>query len=294
MEMYFRTNSNILLIGPSGTGKTMVVQETCEKMKRQLFLVTGQESMQDTDLFGSFSGRKTENGYEWVDGLLTKAFASAAAGIPTTFFMDEMNRWPTQYQNSLIETINCYDKDHYVVRNHQLQKTLRAPRNMLQFIATANIGQAGTNDIPFALKDRFNIVRVDYPGKETEVKILKVTGLDEDIAGTLVSFADITRQGAAKMEYPAGISTRALVGVAEQYQMLGNGLTDRTQKLNCLGLLMQSPIYRISGACDVPDAEEATTALLEIFKTMIRKLAGAAPASVARARGGMGASPAAI
>lgn len=296
MQIYFKTKSNILLIGPSGTGKTMVVQQTCEQSKRKLVLVTGGESMQDTDLFGSFSGKKTEGGYEWVDGHLTKAFASAAAGTPTTFFMDEMNRWPTQYQNSLIEAINCYDEDNYVVRNHQLQKTLKAPRDMLQFIATANIGQAGTNDIPQALKDRFNIVRVNYPDMQTELKILKGTGLDDKIASILVTFANETRTMADKMEIPSGISTRALVNVSEQYTLLSDDMPDN-QKMNLLYVLMKSPVYRVSGACDVPDAEETTNGLLHMFEEKIKSILGGTTPGRARSRNpgaGIGANPAAI
>jgi Mg-chelatase subunit ChlI len=215
--------------------------------------------------------------------------------------VDEVNRMPSKFQNLFIEAINIYDDGSYVVQNHQKGTTLKAPRDKIQFVATANVGQAGLNEIPLALVDRFNIVYVGYPDKNTELKILKETGLDEGIAKALVVFAEKTREMAEQMDLACGISTRSLVRIANQVKRLG--LTGN-QLRDALMVLMQSPIAQAAGVCETLDWKERASGLMQQFETILRNYLGRnsnkeeeiplKPSRGRRSGMGVGASPVSI
>jgi MoxR-like ATPase len=298
---YFMLNENILLIGPSGTGKTMVVLEKCREAGRHVEVITGKEGLQDLDMLGAFVPTGEAGKYDWVDGPLARAFQTAAEGRPVTLLVDEVNRMPSKFQNLFIEAINIYDDGSYVVQNHQKGTTLKAPRDKIQFVATANVGQAGLNEIPLALVDRFNIVYVGYPDKNTELKILKETGLDEGIAKALVVFAEKTREMAEQMDLACGISTRSLVRIANQVKRLG--LTGN-QLRDALMVLMQSPIAQAAGVCETLDWKERASGLMQQFETILRNYLGRnsnkeeeiplKPSRGRRSGMGVGASPVSI
>jgi MoxR-like ATPase len=298
---YFMLNENILLVGPSGTGKTMVILEKSREAGRHVEVITGKEGLQDLDMLGAPVPTEEAGKYKWVDGPLARAFRMASEGRPVTLLVDEVNRMPSKFQNLFIEAINIYDDDFYVVQNHLRGETLKAPRDKIQFVATANVGQAGLNEIPLALVDRFNIVYVGYPDKNTELKILKETGLDEDIAKALVVFAEKTREMAEQMDLACGVSTRSLVRVAKQVRQLN--LPSGQKVVDILKVLMQSPIAQAAGVCEALDWKERATGLMQQFETILRNnLGGKAkereeeiPLRPSRGRrAGVGASPVAI
>jgi len=303
LDVYFKLGENVLLVGPSGTGKTMVVRQMCRETKRNLIIVTGKESMQDLDMLGAYVATEEAGKFRWVDGPLTKAFKAAADGVPTVLLVDEINRMASKHQNIFIEAINIYDDDHYVVHNPQAGVSLKAPKDMIQFVATANAGQAGVNDIPLALVDRFNIVFVDYPERKAEMQILLDTGLDKDLAKSLVVFAEKTREMADQMDLACGISTRSLVQVANQFQRLAPRRASLQNRVNLLVTLMRSPVSQAAGACSNADMEwkERAAALFQQFGAILNnhlsagsKVAPPEPTSAKRSTAGIGAAPAAI
>lgn len=300
INTYFALNENILLVGPSGTGKTMVILEKCREAGRHVEIITGKEGLQDLDMLGASVPTNEAGKFKWVDGPLSRAFHVAAEGRPVTLLVDEVNRMPSKFQNLFIEAINIYDDNFYVVQNHLQGTTLKAPRTNIQFVATANVGQAGLNEIPLALVDRFNIVYVGYPDKNTELRILKETGLSEDIAESLVIFAEKTREMAEQMDLACGISTRSLVRVANQVQQLA--LPSGQKAVDALKVLMQSPIAQAAGVCETLDWKERATGLMQQFETILRNNLGAKASreeevSLRPSRGrrsGVGASPVTI
>ena len=313
LDTYFKLNENVLLVGPSGTGKTMVVREICGDAGHHLQIITGKESMQDIDMLGAYVPTEEGGTFKWVDGPLALAFQNASEGRQTVLLIDEINRMSSKHQNIFIEAINIYDDDYYMVHNPQTGQVLKAPRDKIQFIATANAGQAGLNEIPLALIDRLNLVFVDYPAKKTEISILEEIGIEQAIAAALVEFAGITREMTNQMELECGVSTRSLVQVSRQYAKLTNGDSMTVNKKgNLLMQLIWSPITQSAGVCNNSDSEwkERAMALRTQFKLIMEKMfqshrgktgiekdADADEDKPSRSRGtgvGVGASPASI
>jgi len=278
--------NNLLLAGPSGTGKTMLARQMTEEFGRALYKIVGRESMQDVNMLGTFVSRR-DGVIEWVDGPLSKAFRAAANGEPTVMFIDELTRIPTKHQNVLIEAINQYDDEHYVLENLDLGETLVAPTENLTFIAACNLGQEGTSVIPEALKDRFHFVYVDYPPAEIEAEILKEAGMPEEFVAPVIEFAQDTRRQANDMLLEMPVSTRTLVSVSRNYTRLSQRYSLETQedRNRLLLALFQSPIIRCVGAGESPDWQEKASGLKEALVTLIESSTHTSVRSTRKKRG---------
>ena len=275
LDLYFQLpeDNNLLLIGPPGTGKTMVVFQKAEEYGKKVFAVTGRESLQDIDMLGSFVPDGS-GGFRWVDGPLTQAFRSAGQGEKVLFLMDEVNRMPTRYQNIFIEAINIYDARNYVLRNYSTGETLLAPRQNLLFCATANVGQLGIYDIPQALIDRFNIVHVDYPPPRVEKKLVtSVMGKENSLfIQVLTEFVLRTRRIAYQDGTIEPLSTRSLLRVAKQFKRFSKDLSDDEEKKNVLFALLRSEILKMTGLATGPEAREVTQGFKEMFEETYKKI----------------------
>ncbi len=133
-------------------------------------------------------------------------------------FIDELNRVPQRTQNTLIQVL---EEGTTTIAGFDLQSDVDT-----LVVATANPEEyAGAERICETLADRFEKVRVGYPGFEDEVKILKQFG--KKIEGVAASDAVITMSVAvihAAREMPDELerlpSVRASLSIYEQAQSL--------------------------------------------------------------------------
>jgi hypothetical protein len=208
--------ASVLVTGPSGTAKTLMVKRFAESLGVPFIKVDGGSIRTADDWFGSL--RQDPTTQTW--GYQFSPFGQALLdGTPCIVLLDEANRAETpQALNSALglldETGTAYIPDARV--------TLTMPKGVM-VVVTANKGAEYVGTVPFdaAVVQRFAFgIRLDYPVEKVEVKVLTdVTGIDSALATTLVGMAAQQRPLRHDMsQFPSGtgVSTRMLVDISRR------------------------------------------------------------------------------
>jgi len=209
-----------LLKGPTGTGKTVLVQEVAKELGYKLGYVAGSESLQDIDFLGTFV--KKGDSIEWVDGKLTKAFRLAQKE-KVILFIDEINRIPSKHLNILIGVMNR-SGNYYTLYNHLTGETLKAPVENLRFIGAMNEGGSyQVHPLDPALVRRFRSkIQFSYlPAEQETALLVSRTGISEEIARKMVEVANLQREATKKGEYDFPLDTASLLAWAEMVKRGG-------------------------------------------------------------------------
>jgi len=222
-----RRGKTVLLAGPTGTGKTLAVEEVAQQWpEARLTRVEGKEGLLDVDFLGNIVPREDQR--VWQDGPLAEAI-QAAQFDPVIVFFDELTRFPREQINLLIGFLNrksgdlCRQEDlnvegdgpFYVVRVPQdNSKVFVCPCDHLLIVAAANFGKDyAVYPLDPALRRRFTmVVEFDYPGKDAEIDLLaRNTGLERAVAETLVAVAIESRRVHENGDLPGQIDTASLI-----------------------------------------------------------------------------------
>ena len=217
----------VLLAGPTGTGKTLAVEEVAQQMPdARLVRLEGKEGMLDVDFLGNIVPR--EQLRVWQDGPLAEAIQAAQCD-PVLLFFDELSRFPREQINLLIGFLNRKSGDlcrqegldvngdgpFYVVRVPQdNSKVFACPCDHLLIVAAANFGKDyAVYPLDPALRRRFTmVVEFDYPSADAEIDLLeRTTGLDRKIAEALAAVAIESRRVHANGDLPGLIDTASLI-----------------------------------------------------------------------------------
>ena len=214
----------IYITGLSGNGKTLMVEQVCAALDRELIRVNITKETDETDLIGS---------YELVDGNTVRREGPVIVAMKrgAVLLLDE-----TDYGS---ERLLCLQpilegKPYFDKKTGELIY----PANGFNICATANTKGKGSDDGRFiganvlneAFLERFAItVEQEYPDAKVEKKILvknfeknKITDLT--FADRLVTWAEIVRKSYLENAVEEIISTRRLVHITKAYAIFGNRL----------------------------------------------------------------------
>jgi nitric oxide reductase NorQ protein len=128
--------------------------------------------------------------------------------------LDEITRADDEANNILFPLL---DGQQYLSLDEAHPPKVIARHHQVAFVATANIGQeyTGTRTLDRALKDRFCLVELDYPPRDTEVALLIAkSGINQKAAQRLVDFAHTCRELWRREELSTPVSTRSLLETA--------------------------------------------------------------------------------
>ena len=256
VEKWGKLKTNLYLIGPRGTGKTLLATEFGEANGLEIFQISGTKGISDLDLLGrdklDVDPKTGTQISQFVDGVLTSAFKAARSGRNVLVICDELTRIPVEHQNIFLKAFDTDKNGFRVLENHitpnQEDKLIRVPKSSLMAIATSNVGYAGIDGQEEALIDRFGAtLRVPYLPRASEIDLVAERGnFQKTLAAKLVDFAIATRKMAKNGDVKEGLSTRALCMVAEFLN--DNGISDENladalepQLFKCLDLT--SPDY---------------------------------------------------
>ncbi len=218
----------VFITGLSGNGKTLMVEQTCASLKRELFRVNITIETDEDDLMG---GHTLQNGnIIFREGPVIKAMRKGAV-----LLLDEVDLG----SNKLMCLQSVLEGKGYLIKKTGEWVT---PTPGFTIVATANTKGQGSEDGKFigtqimneAMLERFAItMQQEYPPVTTERNILKkemaLSGdVDEDFAKKLVDWADIIRKTYYEGAIDDVITTRRLVHIVNAYRMFGDKLKSIT------------------------------------------------------------------
>ena len=214
----------VFVTGLSGNGKTLMIEQTCAQLKRELYRVNITIETDEDDLMG---GHTLVNGnIVFREGPVVKAMRKGAV-----LLLDEVDLG----SNKLMCLQSVLEGKGYLIKKTGEWVT---PKEGFTILATANTKGQGSEDGKFigtqimneAMLERFAItMQQEYPPVKTELKILEkemaLTGeVDSEFTKKLVDWADIIR----KTYYEGGIedviTTRRLVHIVNAFRMFKDRL----------------------------------------------------------------------
>jgi nitric oxide reductase NorQ protein len=224
-----KAGENILLAGPTGTGKTACFQQVATGSPATVIAIEGKEGLTDLDFMGAILPQP-DGSRRWVDGPLLRAMRLAEAEL-VWLFMDEINRIPRRHVNLLLTLMNpksgefCQkmglpvlkDGVYYVLEVPLTSEIVFCPVQHLRIIAAGNFGRAyAVYDLDPALRRRFEtVVEFDYLESTQELALVQLrTGLSDLVARALIQLAQETRRLMGNGEMPGCIDTGSLLNWA--------------------------------------------------------------------------------
>lgn len=199
---------NVLIEGPVGVGKTFLVQQALQKLKRSYERVDGDTRYTEQKLTGWFDPplvlKKGYSSDSFIEGPLVAAMKAGKV-----LFVNELNRMPEAVQNILLPAM-----DEKRLQLPKLGEVKAKPGFCV--VATQNPREfTATHALSEALLDRFEMVRLEYQSREEELQILLEAAAKGAKKETLERSLDLVR---ATREHPAikrGASVRAALAIAE-------------------------------------------------------------------------------
>ena len=214
----------VFVTGLSGNGKTLMIEQVCAQLNRELYRVNVTIETDEDDLMG---GHTLVNGnIVYREGPVIKAMRKGAV-----LLLDEVDLG----SNKLMCLQSVLEGKGYLIK-----KTGEwvAPKKGFTILATANTKGQGSDDGKFigtqimneAMLERFAItMQQEYPPVVTERKILEMemalTGeVDSDFTTKLVDWADIIRKTYYEGAIDDVITTRRLVHIVNAFRMFNDKL----------------------------------------------------------------------
>ena len=209
--------------GPTGNGKSTMVEQICAKHKRPLIRVNLNMMSDEEQLIGSKTLR--EGNVEVVEGPVLIAMRTG-----TTLLLDEVDAGAA---NTLLCLQPILEGKPYYFK---LKNEVIVPKEGFNIIATANTkGKGsedgryiGTNVLNEAFLERFAVTfDQDYPNAKTEIKIVenlmeKYGCVDKEFAETMVKWADAIRKTFNDGGVDETITTRRMIHIVRAFAIFNN------------------------------------------------------------------------
>ena len=204
---------NCLLIGPTGTGKSLCVFEAMERLlrPRRLFVIEGHSSLKEFDLLGGYVPDGAGSFY-WRDGVVTQALREDGSVL----FIDEANRMPARVLNVLLGVIS---RRAVVLTEHGSEEVLASDDFCV--VMASNLGKGyHVESYDAALISRFPVV-LEYrylPPRDEEQLLRERTGIGKEEARVMVKVANETRRLKRSHELSGCIDLRGLIAWAGKFK----------------------------------------------------------------------------
>jgi hypothetical protein len=214
----------IYITGLSGNGKTMMIEQVCAALKRELVRVNITKRTDESDLIGS---------YELIDGSTVRREGPVLTAMRrgAVLLLDECDLGTEDILclQPILEGKPYFDKKTGEVVH---------PAAGFTVLATANTKGKGSDDGRFigtnilneAFLERFAVtVEQDYPPAATERKILEKNfaelGISDDVfIERLITWAEVIRKSFNDGAVDEVISTRRLVHISKAFSIFKNRL----------------------------------------------------------------------
>jgi nitric oxide reductase NorQ protein len=200
----------VLLKGPTGCGKTRVVEAMAHDLGRPLVTVACHEDLTAADLVGRFLLRGDET--VWVDGPLTRAVREGAL-----CYLDEV----VEARQDTTVVLHPLADHRRQLPIERLGETLEAAAGF-GLVVSYNPGyQSVLKDLKDSTRQRMVAIELGFPPADVEEKVVvHEAGVDGDVAAALVRLGQAIRrlEGSGLREVA---STRVLIAAG---QLIGEGV----------------------------------------------------------------------
>ena len=241
-EHCFRQQLPLLIKGPTGCGKTRLVEHMAARLGRQLITVSCHDDLSAADLVGRYliGGGDTV----WVDGPLTRAVREGAI-----LYLDEV----VEARKDTTVVLHPLSDDRRVLPLERTGELLSAPPEFM-LVMSYNPGyQNLLKGLKPSTRQRFIALAMGYPVPEVERDIVvHEGGVDVRVATRLVQLAQALRR-LTDHDLEETVSTRLLV-MAARLVASGLGLA-----LACRAAVVQA----------LTDDEDTAAALHEVVIAVV-------------------------
>lgn len=205
-----KQQANTMLVGPTGTGKTELVQLLAKRMEVPCSIYD-MGSMHDP-IAGLLGVHRLERGVSIFDyAKFTKDITRKGIVL-----LDELSRAPVTTNNIMFPCLDSRRKLPVEIAGGHDMREIPVDEDC-SFVATANIGAeyTGTMSIDKALANRFQVIELGYMPEAIEVEVLsRREGIAKRDAKTIVVVANKIRNQAVAQEISSSVSTRETLMVA--------------------------------------------------------------------------------
>jgi len=190
----------VMLKGPTGSGKTRLVEYMAWKLDRPLYTVACHADLSGNDLIGRYIIKGDE--VEWVDGPLLMAIKNS--GI---IYLDEV----VEARKDTIVVIHPLTDYRRYLLIEKLGKIFYAPDEFMLVISYNPNYQSILKELKQSTRQRFVSINLNWPNEDLETQIVyQESGIEEDTARKLVNAANKIRN-LVQHGLEEGVSTRELV-----------------------------------------------------------------------------------
>lgn len=173
-------SQNVLMVGPTGSGKTMMVKWLAQALDRPLHIFNlGATQDPRSTLIGNTHFDSDKGTY-----FSQSPFIKAIQEPNSIILLDELSRANPEAFNILMSVLDRNQR--YVRIDESSDSPTIEVHPTVTFIGTANVGveYSSTRVIDRALQDRFVTIKMDYLSKDGEVRLL--SGLFKELPATFI------------------------------------------------------------------------------------------------------------
>jgi len=232
----------VMLVGPTGCGKTRLVEHVASRLRQPLRVVVGNDDTTTADLLGRFLVKG--GNVEWRDGPVT-----VAARRGEICYIDEV----VEVRREAVAVLHSLSDDRRQLHIDRLGESVEAADDFALVCSYNPERCVGFRDLRPAFKQRFVTIACDYLESEAETEVVaRETGISEGQAARLVRIAAAMRDsvGAQGGEAP---STRLLVNAGH---LVSRDVAETTAIEAC----MIQPVVSGSGAVEARALRELLAA----------------------------------
>ena len=209
----FAARVPLMLTGPTGCGKTRLVEHMAEELERPLFTVSCHDDLTHSDLVGRFLVHGGD--VDWIDGPLTRAVRQGAV-----CYLDEVIE-ARRDTLAVLHSLTDHRRSLYLDRTNE---RIPAAAGFMLVCSYNPASRSALKEMKLSFRQRFVALDLGYLPEADEVSVVTAeTGVRLEVAQQLARIATALREAAHQGTHDPP-STRTLVTAA---RLVVEGLSPR-------------------------------------------------------------------